>query len=206
MAKPKKEFNPNQVKRRKRKPIFYIICEGEETEINYFKHFRSRNCLVEVKPVVSKYKAAEHLVKSARKAIGHSEYRPMDGDELWCVFDCDDNSDKALTQAKSTAKSMGYKVAFSNPCFEYWYLLHFKDHKSYLASAADTIQILKGEMGKYAKNQDVFEMLLPFQGLACERADKRLKRLEESGIDFLSRGSNPATNVYQLVRYLNEKK
>ena len=67
MAGMKQEYNPNKVKRRKRRPIIYIICEGEETEIKYFKHFRSRNCLVEVTPMTSKHKAAEHLVKHARQ-------------------------------------------------------------------------------------------------------------------------------------------
>lgn len=56
MAGMKQEYNPNKVKRRKRRPIIYIICEGEETEIKYFKHFRSRNCLVEVTPMTSKHK------------------------------------------------------------------------------------------------------------------------------------------------------
>ena len=46
MSKMRKEYNPNKVARRKRKPIIYIICEGKETETLYFKHFRSRNCLV----------------------------------------------------------------------------------------------------------------------------------------------------------------
>lgn len=47
MSKMRKEYDPNKVKRRKRKPIVYIICEGKETETLYFKHFRSRNCLVQ---------------------------------------------------------------------------------------------------------------------------------------------------------------
>ena len=63
MSKMRKEYDPNKVKRRKRKPIVYIICEGKETETLYFKHFRSRNCLVDIIPIPSKHKAAEHLVK-----------------------------------------------------------------------------------------------------------------------------------------------
>ena len=65
MSKMRKEYDPNKVKRRKRKPIVYIICEGKETETLYFKHFRSRNCLVDIIPIPSKHKAAEHLVKHA---------------------------------------------------------------------------------------------------------------------------------------------
>lgn len=66
MAGMRKEYDPNKAGRRKRRPIIYIICEGKETEIKYFKHFRSRNCLVDIVPISSKHKAAEHLVKHAK--------------------------------------------------------------------------------------------------------------------------------------------
>mgnify|MGYP000626978622 FL=1 len=93
MSKMRKEYDPNKVTRRKRKPIIYIICEGKETETLYFKHFRSRNCLVDIIPISSKHKAAEHLVKHAKSLISQADYYPKDGDQLWCVFDCDDNKD-----------------------------------------------------------------------------------------------------------------
>ena len=62
----RKEYNPDKAAQRKRRPIIYIICEGKETETLYFKHFRSRNCLVDIIPISSKHKAAEHLVKHAK--------------------------------------------------------------------------------------------------------------------------------------------
>ena len=82
MSKMRKEYDPNKVTRRKRKPIIYIICEGKETETLYFKHFRSRNCLVDIIPISSKHKAAEHLVKHAKSLISQADYYPKDGDQL----------------------------------------------------------------------------------------------------------------------------
>lgn len=35
MAGMKQEYNPNKVKRRKRRSIIYIICKGEKTEIKF---------------------------------------------------------------------------------------------------------------------------------------------------------------------------
>ena len=64
MSKMRKEYDPNKVKRRKRKPIVYIICEGKETETLYFKHFRSRNCLVDIIPIPSKHKAAQTMCRN----------------------------------------------------------------------------------------------------------------------------------------------
>ena len=41
MSKMRKEYDPNKVKRRKRKPIVsvYIICEGKETRDTLFQTF-----------------------------------------------------------------------------------------------------------------------------------------------------------------------
>ena len=207
MAGMRKEYNPNTASRRKRRPIIYIICEGEETEIKYFKHFRSRNCLVEVTPMTPKHKAAEHLVRHAKSLIGQSEYRPKDGDEIWCVFDCDDNSNESLQKAVEMAEKSGYGIAFSNPCFEYWYLLHFVSHNGYLKGSDEVIRLLKSKdhIGKYEKNLDVFETLLPHQSEAIERAGRRLEQLYKDGVIVMSRDSNPVTTVHKLVEYLNKQ-
>lgn len=39
-----KELSRKSVHTRKRNPVVYLICEGSETEIRYFKRFRSRGC------------------------------------------------------------------------------------------------------------------------------------------------------------------
>lgn len=204
----KKEYNPNKAEKRKRRPIIYIICEGKETEINYFKHFRSRNCLVDIIPIPSKHKAAEHLVKHAKSLISQSDYLPNDGDQLWCVFDRDDNTNQELNNAANYAEKQGYKIAYSNPCFEYWYLIHFIKQNSYLNGADDVMKLLqsKGRLEKYEKNLDVFAELLPHQSEAIFRAKERLRQLENDKVIILSRDSNPVTTVYELVEYLNSQK
>lgn len=66
MAKMRKEYNPDRAGRRNRRPVIYIICEGKETEINYFRHFRTRRCLVDVVPISSpcfEYWYLLHFVK-----------------------------------------------------------------------------------------------------------------------------------------------
>ena len=45
--------------RRKRKSVIYLICEGSETEIKYFKKFRRRGCNIDIIPISSQYKAAD---------------------------------------------------------------------------------------------------------------------------------------------------
>lgn len=207
MAKMRKEYDPNKVKQRKRKPIIYIICEGKETEVLYFKHFRTRNCLVDIVPMTSKYTAAEHLVKNAKGLLTHADYFPKDGDQLWCVFDRDDNTNAQLKAAGEHADKNGYKIAYSNPSFEYWYLLHFVKHNGYLKDSNAVIEQLKKKdrLEKYEKSTDVFEALSPHQPEAIQRAKERVEQLEKDKIVVLSSDSNPVTTVYELVEYLNSQ-
>ena len=207
MAKMRKEYDPNKVKQRKRKPIIYIICEGKETEVLYFKHFRTRNCLVDIVPMTSKYTAAEHLVKNAKGLLSHADYFPKDGDQLWCVFDRDDNTNEQLKAAGEHADKNGYKIAYSNPSFEYWYLLHFLKNNGYLKDSNAVIEQLKKKdrLEKYEKSTDVFDTLLPHQTEAIQRAKERVEQLEKDKIVVLSSDSNPVTTVYELVEYLNSQ-
>lgn len=207
MAKMRKEYDPNKVKQRKRKPIIYIVCEGKETEVLYFKHFRTRNCLVDIVPMTSKYTAAEHLVKNAKGLLSHADYFPKDGDQLWCVFDRDDNTNAQLKAAGEHADKNGYKIAYSNPSFEYWYLLHFVKHNGYLKDSNAVIKQLKKKerLEKYEKSTDVFDTLLPHQTEAIQRAKERVEQLEKDKIVVLSSDSNPVTTVDELVEYLNSQ-
>ena len=207
MAKMRKEYDPNKVKQRKRKPIIYIICEGKETEVLYFKHFRTRNCLVDIVPMTSKYTAAEHLVKNAKGLLSHADYFPKDGDQLWCVFDRDDNTNEQLKAAGEHADKNGYKIAYSNPSFEYWYLLHFLKNNGYLKDSNAVIEQLKKKdrLEKYEKSTYVFDTLLPHQTEAIQRAKERVEQLEKDKIVVLSSDSNPVTTVYELVEYLNSQ-
>lgn len=208
MAKLRKEYNPNKPVRRKRRPIIYIICEGKETETLYFKHFRSRNCLVDIVPISSKHKAAEHLVKHAKSLISQADYYPKDGDQLWCVFDRDDNKDHELQAAVEYAEKHGYKIAFSNPSFEYWYLIHFEKRNGYLKDSDTVIDILKsrGYLPNYEKSADVFSDLQEHQQVAIQRAKERVEQLQRDSVVIISGDSNPATTVYELVEFLNSQR
>ncbi len=50
--------------------------------------------------------------------------------EYWCVFDRDQHP--KLPDAMQLAAARGIMVAFSNPCIELWFLLHFTDQRAEL--------------------------------------------------------------------------
>lgn len=103
---------------------------------------------------------------------------------------------------------MGYKIAYSNPAFEYWYLLHFEKRSGYLKDSAAVIDILKnkGYLENYGKSEDVFEKLQGHQAEAVQRAKERVERLSRDHVAVICRDSNPVTTVYELVEFLNSKR
>ena len=202
-----KEISRKPAHRRARNPVVYLICEGSETEIRYFKKFRTRGCHIDIIPLTSQYKAADSLVKKAKATMGSNPYYPEDGDIIWCVFDRDDNSDDSLLRAKQAAKREGYQLAYSNPSFELWFLVHFIDQRAEVADCQNLIKMLKqpGRLEQYEKNMDVFDTLKPMQEQAIKRMKKRIEELDSGNVELLSRRSNPVTTVGELVAYLRDR-
>jgi hypothetical protein len=203
-----KEIGGEPTGKRKRNPVVYLICEGSETEIRYFKQFRSRGCNIDIIPIPSQYKSADRLVQKARATMGNNPYYPDDGDIIWCVFDRDDNTNEMLNKAKQVAIREGYQIAFSNPSFEVWFLFHYNNQTTSVENCEAAIKLLKqkGRLEQYEKNKDVYEMLKPLQATAIERVKKRISVLKADRIEIISRQSNPVTTVAELVEYLNSKR
>ena len=81
-----KEIERRASGKRKRKPVVYLICEGSETEIRYFKRFRTRDCNIDIIPIPSQYKSADKLVQKAGATIGYSPYYPDEGDQIGMII------------------------------------------------------------------------------------------------------------------------
>ena len=123
------------------------------------------------------------------------------------MFDRDDNSNEVLRRAYEIAKKEGYHIIYSNPCFEFWYLLHFTNYTGYLENCeAVIVQLDKpGRLEKYKKSKEVFEVLKGLQEEAIENASRQIEKLEKEHKKFLTREANPTTNVFELVTYLNQQ-
>jgi hypothetical protein len=193
--------------RRQRRPVIYIICEGSETEVNYFRRFRTRYSNIDIRPITSKHKSALHLVGHATDTIKQEPYYPEDGDQIWCVFDRDGNTNEELQKAGEIAARCGYSIAFSNPAFELWYLLHFTNQQAYIADADTLLAKLNtgGYMQKYNKSIDYYDLLLPVRQQAIDRAMALQNYHASRELPLLHRDSNPCTTVAQLVLLLQSR-
>jgi hypothetical protein len=176
-----------------------VLCEGRNTEPQYLLGFKQwcRNPLVEVVvhpehgvPLTLVRRAKQSRIEATQRAA-HEHDDNVAYDEIWCVFDTDEHPN--LEHACAIARDDGIEVALSNPCFELWLLLHFRDSPG-MQGRKDVSRLLRKQLGAYDKRVD-FVAYQPGYAAAVERA----KRLEFAARLDGEEGRNPTTGVHRLT-------
>ena len=115
-------------------------------------------------------------------------------DAIWCVFDIDEHP--FVPEARQQARDNAIELAVSNPCFELWVLLHFRDQTAHIDRAAvqhECRNYLPGFKKKLPSAQ-----LHPYYGEALRRA----KDLDAWQKSRACDGGNPSTGVYRLMEQI----
>ncbi|CCI38532.1 RloB family protein [Microcystis aeruginosa] len=201
------DYLRRQTKTRETRKKFLIVCEGEKTEVNYFKAFTVPK-KIEVR-VKGEGKNSLSLVNKAIKIIDNLK-KDDSFDQIWCVFDKDNCSKEQFNQAERLAKENNIKIAYSNEAFEIWFILHFQ-YLDIATSRSEYLTILTNQMQKYgllnkkekyAKNrEDMYEKLKPYQTTAITNAAKLIQDRDEAKKHPFD--ANPSTTVQELVQELN---
>lgn len=111
------------------------------------------------------------------------------GDRAWVAFDGDEHIEKSLDAwNKALARARGHKIelAITNPCFEFWYLLHFQDHFAQITRTKTTILL-----NKHIPNYDKAKCFYPnpleaHTQLAIQRAEKITAQIQRDELDEFS--------------------
>ncbi|NNA93456.1 RloB family protein [Pseudomonas gessardii] len=187
----------------KPKVAIYIVCEGINTEPHYFtecvKHYSAG--LVEL-TIIPGAGVPDTLVKRAialRDELLQKKRRSPDSFSscfrVWTIFDRDEHP--LVEESILLAKEHKIDVAFSDPCFEIWPILHLQnygaqDHRhevqKKLAEMMNTYEHDKGAIIDYEAIKDNFQ-------IAYDRASRlNLARTEEN-----CPNGCPSTTVGELV-------
>lgn len=102
------------------KQTFLIVCEGENTEPDYFNAFRLTSSNIKA---VGQGINTVSLVQKALRIREEERKKGREYDQCWVVFDKDDFPDNDFNRAIALAQSNGMNAAYSNQAFEYWFLL-----------------------------------------------------------------------------------
>lgn len=179
-----------------------VVCEGERTKPEYLKGVRAmvRNPAVDVQfhPQRGKPRKVVEMAKEAREIAAERAKAEKDpflaDDEVWGVFDRDDH--ERFFDAIQMAKANGLKLAVSNPCFELWLLLHFRESPGSRHRQEQPQLLRKRHLPNYDKRID-FHLLAAGVKDAIARAERLAQIAEYLGEDLYM---NPTTGVYHLVR------
>jgi RloB-like protein len=182
-----------------------ILCEGMKTEPNYFNSIKSdkskSNRLSGLKIVIHRTKknTAKELVDEAIKLLHEAKKEKNPYNEIWVVFDKDGYTKHPESFDRAKAKSIN--VAFSSPCFEFWYFLHFKYTTAAIKDGDTMCRQLKAHIADYEKAESYYDNLKSHTQTAISNGGKILKHWEESGDNKIWE-HNPYTDVGKLVEKL----
>lgn len=180
---------------------FLIYCEGLRTEPDYLEALKNApeirdGASVEVR--IDYAKSGQPPMKLVEAAVDGPGVEDEDDeiDEVWCVFDveCPTNHPK-LDEALELAQSRGIRTAVSNPCFEYWLVLHFKQSLKWLTTAEACVlrQSLDQSDGKEVDGAQY----MPRRSKALRRARYIEARHASEGNEFP--GNNPSSGMHALL-------
>lgn len=179
----------------------------------YFDNFRTRQNNIDVRIVGNKSDGAktdyDHLLDKAFAYKKEEQISIEYGDSTWIVADGDidfktqgalDTKNKKLLHAREKARSKDIEIIISNPCFEFWYLLHFMYSTKHFNDYRSVQAELNKYIPNYEKSKDIYSQLSSYTGKATEHA----KRIEKSHINNgyslpFGLDVSPYTDVYKLI-------
>ena len=174
---------------------FLIVCEGQ-TEARYFNRFRVGKKVISVgggSPLAVVRKAHQIIQQEGQDAYS----------AVWCVFDRDETPNNAgqFVVALNKAHEHSFNIAYSNPCFEVWYLLHFVTCPAHaFLTCIDCHKQLEFHIGQpYAKDSRTVEHVNTICGRYGATAIQHASQLIEHYRDHDPMIDNPCTTVHKLV-------
>jgi hypothetical protein len=124
-------------------------------------------------------------------------------DEIWCVFDVDEHP--KMDEALKIAEKHDICVGLSNPCFEYWLLLHYERFAQTNNTRHQIQDRMKKHIDGYKKGGDYSASLIPRIMKAVEHSrhvwKAQWKNTSPTARDVLN--ANPSTLVHILVESLS---
>ena len=170
-----KGYGDRRINQRKEGVTFLIVCEGQKTERIYFGRYRERNSGLIIFTPDSTVTDPENLVEFAISQMKKCAIDFENGDQVWCVFDVDRNTNENIEKAKRKAQDANITLCLSNPCFEVWYILHFHYFDQRISSS-DLQSKLEDRIPDYDKVKDYFDILISKREIAIKYAIKLNKK------------------------------
>lgn len=185
--------------------IFVIATEDTYVPKAYFELFQNSRVCIRVLETQDGHSAPTYVLERLKEVKNSEEFES--DDQFWLVLDTDHwiapGHIDSFKRVCRDASDQGFKLAHSNPCFEFWLLLHHEEvaENTRYEACGDVVERLKELLSGYSKRTIPVAL---FTRNYIETAVKRAKKLDES-----STGDRwpheKGTHVYKLVEQLLDK-
>ena len=212
-AMAKRGRKPFSIKRKNRYEgdKVLIVCEGTDTEPNYFnalkEHFQLHQAAIEIVP--STGSAPQSVVKHAKNAIKAACRKGDPYAKVYCVIDKDRHAGYSVAlQAirdfnHDNEEHCGTVLCAvpSVPCFEYWILMHFtQTTQSFGTSGGSPCnQLIRSALSTYIPSYQKADRLLAKELASTRHATARTNSTITLRAAISANTDDPSTKVHLLV-------
>jgi hypothetical protein len=182
---------------RPEKHTVVIFCEGQGSEPDYVIGLRnlpsvSSNTALNIE--ISDVHGVPYTLVDNAVAL---KKRDSEVDECWCLFDVEwPKHHPKLAEAVNRARDVeGVHAAVSNPCFEVWLIMHFRDVAAFLTTG-EAEQQSRTEDGRTGKHIDPSKYM-PQRAQAIQRA-KTLEARHNKNAATMPH-NNPSSGMFRLL-------
>lgn len=192
------------------KKIILMATEGKnKTEENYFRSLSKESSTYVVKFVpgndtdpISLINNTINYANDVNSAIDYSQ-----GDIACCVFDTDFGKEEVIQKSLELACKNNISIFLSNPCFEVWFLQHFRYSTKQYIKNDEVINELSKVMDGYNKSDNIFEQIYGSTDKAIKNSEKLKKYHKNNHKTYVCYKCNPSTDVNEIVKIMiSEKK
>ena len=218
LSKDRRSFHRRPAQNEVSGSAILVVTEGTVTEKEYFETIREKLAASTVELVTYGEGKGDpkRLIDRAAKLCHERKRKARTGklsvtqvayfDQTWIVFDADILSNAQLKDAFTYAQKKEICVAWSNPCFEFWLLLHLEFTSASLHNCGQAIDRLSNNLQQpYTKDEQGSRKLIPSfiinVATAVTYAERIRKHHEEANSAF---PPNPFTEIDKLIRLINE--
>jgi len=177
-----------------------VFCVEGESEKVYIRTLIENRYDDAIAPVFQKSKPSlRNLIEAAYRRVKEEEDI---GRGVWIVCDTDQNDVHSAMLAEWLERGQGkYHAAMTDPCLEYWLILHYVDSPS--CGSANTAQKeLKKHLPHYVKGKALPVALIQKTDKAVKRERMRQASVGTSGIW----PSRCCSQIPDLIKWLDELK
>ena len=154
-----------------------IICEGRETEPNYFDRLKREDRTREHFAITVKRGKGGTREEIAQFAIDQMNNAEYGFDKVWCIMDVEDASHRgSLENALRMLGQNRISPCLSNPSFEVWFLSHFVRTSQVFYNCDQVISELCQHWQRHLRSDykkaepSIFNLLKRFMDKAIENA------------------------------------